>query len=184
MDVNKKKTEELLQYGIESFLKNRFDKAEMFFSLVLSKEPKNRIARFGIVCIDAIEDGMIEAKDMFSVFVFSSEEQQKAIEELFEKYQDGSFYVDGDMNYLYDLLSLYNVKATNIGEDLYLSKVEPDRNRGVNTNMLLGKVYEKMGDYSKAIDYLAKAVKMKPFDENLRKELFNIVGKKKNSDEK
>ncbi|WP_025209622.1 tetratricopeptide repeat protein [Hippea sp. KM1] len=179
MGVKPKKIEELLQYGIESFLNNRFDRAKTFFMLVLSKDPSNRIAQFGMMCIDAIEDGLVEAKDMFGVYVFSSEEQQDTLREIFEKYQNSAMYADGDLDYLYDVLSLYNVKATSMGDDLYLSKIEPDRNRGINTNMLLGKVYEKMGDYSKAIDYLAKAAKMKPFDNELLKELMEMVKKNK-----
>ncbi|AEA33492.1 tetratricopeptide repeat protein [Hippea maritima] len=179
MGVKPKKTEELLQYGIESFLNNRFDRAKTFFSLVLSKEPTNNIAQFGVMCIDAIEDGLVEAKDMFSVFVFSSDEQQDALREVFDRYQNSAMYADGDLDYLYDVLSLYNVKATSMGDDLYLSKIEPDRSRGVNTNMLLGKVYQKMGDYSKAIDHLAKAAKMKPFDDELLKELMEMVKKNK-----
>ncbi len=180
MDIkDRKKIEEFLQYGIESFLQNRFDKARMFFSLVLSKDTTNKIARFGTMCIDAIEDGMTEAKDMFSVFIFANEEQQKAIMEMFENYSNVPFGSESEQDYLYDVLSLYNVRATSLGEDLYLSKVEPDKASGVNTNKLLGKVYEKMGDYSKAIDYLAKAVKLKPFDDDLRKELMDIVRKNK-----
>ncbi len=183
MDMKKrKKTEEFLQYGIENFLKNRFDKAKTFFSLVLSDEPDNKVAKFGLMCIDAIEDGLTEAKDMFSVFVFANEDQQKAIKEIFENYSNAPFGGVGDQDYLYDVLSLYNVKATSLGDDLYLSKIELDNSKGVNTNMLLGKVYEKMGDYSKAIDYLAKAVKMKPFDDALRKELIEVVKKNKSNE--
>ena len=183
MDMEKrKKTEEFLQYGIENFLKNRFDKARLFFSLVLSEEPNNKVAKFGMMCIDAIEDGLSEAKDMFSVFVFANEEQQKAIMEIFENYSNTPFGNSSDQDYLYDILSLYNVKATSLGDDLYLSKIEPDNSRGVNTNMLLGKVYEKMGDYSKAIDYLAKAVRMKPFDDELRRELIEVVKKSKTNE--
>ncbi|WP_035588305.1 tetratricopeptide repeat protein [Hippea jasoniae] len=183
MDV-KKKSEELLQYGIESFLNNRFDKSKMFFSMVLSMEPENKIARFGVVCIDAIEDGLVEAKEMFSVFVFSDTRQQDAIMEVFEHYQNSINSPESDVDYLYDVLSLYNVKATTIGEDLYLSKIEPDKNKTVNTNMLLGRVYEKMGDYSKAIDHFAKAFKMKPFDEDLMKELIEMVRKTKKDEQK
>ncbi len=182
MDMKTRKVEELLQYGIESFLRNRFDKSRMFFSLVLSKDPENTIAKFGVMCIDAFEDGLAEAKDMFSVFIFAKEDQQKAIMEVFENYTAMPFGNGGDQDYLYDVLSLYNVRATSLGEDLYLSKIEPDSNRGVNTNMLLGKVYEKMGDYSKAIDYLARAVKLKPFDDDLRRELIDIVKKNKKNE--
>ncbi len=181
MDMKSKEVEDILQYGIESFLKNRFDKARMFFSIVLAKEPDNKVARFGVMCIDAIEDGLVEAKDMFSVFIFANEEQQKAIMEIFDNYTSSPFGADSGQDYLYDVLSLYNVKATSLGEDLYLSKIEPDQSRGINTNKLLGKVYEKMGDYSKAIDYLAKAARMKPFDEDLRKELIDIVKKNKDN---
>ncbi len=178
----KKKTEELLQYGIESFLKSSFRRAKIFFSLALSDESNNKVARFGLMCIDAIEDGLSEAKDMFSVFVFASREQQNAIMEIFENYANAPFSSGSNQDYLYDVLSLYNVKATNLEGDLYLSKIEPDNTRGINTNKLLGKVYERMGDYSKAIDYLAQAVKMKPFDDNLRKELIDVVKKNKNDE--
>ncbi len=182
MVMKAKKVEDIVQLGIESFLKNRFDKARMFFSIVLSKEPNNRLAKFGVMCIDAIEDGMVEARDMFSVFIFANDEQQKAIMEIFDNYTQTPFGAESEQDYLYDVLSLYNVRATSLGEDLYLSKIEPDENRGINTNKLLGKVYEKMGDYSKAIDYLAKAARMKPFDEDLRKELIDIVKKNKDNE--
>ncbi len=169
--------DELLQNGIESFLNNRFERASMYFSVVLSKDTQNDIARFGVMCIDAIEDGILEAKDMFNIYIFSTDEQKRYIVEALESYQGGDIYDGAISNYIEELLSnqdygnsFFNKKETfatpNNDPDLY----DPD--------FVLGKIYERLGDYDKAIDYIAKAYRLKPFDDNLKKELMQIVRKK------
>ena len=169
--------DEFLQNGIEHFLNNRFNSANMYFTVVLSRDSQNDIAKFGVMCIDAIEDGILEAREMFNIYVFSSEEQKKYIIEALESYRGDDIYDGAISNYIQELVeaqdhsgSYFNKKETfrtpNNDPDLY----DPD--------FVLGKIYEKLGDYDKAIDYIAKAYRLKPFDDNIKKELMQIVRKK------
>ncbi len=174
MDV--KGVEELLQYGIENFLNSRFDKAGMYFTIVLAKDETNDVARFGMMCIDAIRDGIVEAKEMFGIYVFSPPTQRVLIEQMLEGYQSGEFYGAGGIDFLHEILASYNPGESSYGEIGEGGSKEVDS--GYSTDVALAKMYEKLGDYDKAIDHIAKAFKLKPFDERLKKELINIVRKK------
>jgi tetratricopeptide (TPR) repeat protein len=169
--------EEFLQNGIESFLNNRFERANMYFSLVLSKDSANDIARFGVMCIDAIDDGILEAKDMFNIYIFSSDEQKQYIIEALESYQGNDVYDGAISNYIQELLGAQDSYGAyfNKKETFRTQHNDPDL---YDPDFVLGKVYEKLGDYDKAIDYLAKAYALKPFDDNLKKELMQVVRKK------
>lgn len=178
MDI--KEVDEFLQYGIENFLNDKLERANTYFTIVLSKDIHNDIAKFGIMCIDAIEDGIVEAKDMFSIYIFSPKEQKEAIELMFNNYQNSEFYSTTVADYIQDILSSYN---NELGTNIYLDKKEKFNSLNSDSdvydaNFLLAKVYEKLGDYDKAIDHIAKAFKTKPFNDRLKKELIGMVKKK------
>ncbi len=178
MDI--KDIDEILQYGIESFLNNKFDKADMYFTIVLTKDIDNDIARFGIICIDAMRDGIMEAKDMFSIYIFSPQEQKEVIEDMLNNYQNSEFYSNTIAEYIQDILSSY-IKGANAGthlEDKDKFSTLNDDTDVYDADFILAKVYEKLGDYDKAIDYIARAYKSKPFNDRLKKELMEIVRKK------
>ncbi len=174
MDV--KDIDEILQYGIESFLRNRPDKARMYFTIVLANDPENDVARFGMMCIDALADGMSEARDMFGVYAFASPRERELIREMFEGYSSGAFYGANTTDVLTELLGGYHEDDDYTLDDLGVDA--GDSQEAYNSDFLLAKVYEKIGNYDKAIDYIAKAFKLKPFDEKLKKELLKIVRKK------
>jgi len=178
MDI--KDIDEILQYGIESFLNNKFDKADMYFTIVLTKDMRNDIARFGVMCIDAMRDGIMEAKDMFSIYIFSPQEQKEVIEAMLNSYQNSEFYSSTIADYIQDILSTYgrdvNDNAHLEGKDKF-SSLGSD-NDVYDADFILAKVYEKLGDYDKAIDHFARAFKAKPFNDRLKRELIEIVRRK------
>jgi tetratricopeptide (TPR) repeat protein len=178
MDI--KEIDEILQYGIESFLNNKFDKADMYFTIVLTRDVNNDIARFGVMCIDAMRDGIMEAKDMFSIYIFSPKEQKEAIEAMLNNYQNSEFYSNTIADYIQDILSSYGSElgvSAHLEEKDKFSSLEGD-NDVYDADFILAKVYEKLGDYDKAIDHIARAFKSKPFNDRLKRELIEIVRKK------
>ncbi len=175
MDV--KGVDELLQYAIENFLNSRFDKASMYFTMVLVKDEENDIARFGMMCIDAIRDGVDEAQEMFGVYLFSPPAQRVLIREILEGYQSGSFYAAGESDFLHEILAAYDPEDIEY-DDAYGLKEKREGDASYSPEFTLAKIYEQLGDYDKAIDYIARAFRMKPFDERLKRELINIVRKK------
>ncbi len=178
MDI--KDIDEVLQYGIESFLNNKFDKANMYFTIVLIKDVDNDIAKFGVMCIDAIRDGIMEAKDMFSIYIFSPKEQKEVIENMLNNYQNSEFYTSTIADYIQDILSSYVDEIglnTRLEEKDKFGSLKGD-NDIYDADFILAKVYEKLGDYDKAIDHIARAFKSKPFNNRLKKELMEIVRKK------
>ncbi len=166
--------EKLLKDGIESFLNNRFDKASMYFCVVLSKDVNNDIARFGVMCIDAIEDGIIEAKDMFSIYIFSPDEQKEYIREALESYKGNDVFDGAVSSYIEEILNNQDYDNAFISKKAIVPSQYNDPDL-YGEDFIMGKIYEKLGNYDKAIDYIAKAYKTKPFDDNLKRELLQIV---------
>ena len=178
--MDMKDIDELLQNGIESFLNNKFDKADMYFTIVLSKDISNDVARFGMVCMDAMRDGIVEARDMFSIYIFSPAEQKEVIEAMLDNYQSSEFYSSTIADYIQDILSSYGKEYQNSAYHDKKKRINSldDGSDVYDANFILAKVYEKMGDYDKAIDHIAKAFKAKPFNDMLKRELIHIVRKK------
>ncbi len=184
MDIEK--VNDILQNGIEHFLSGKFETAGMYFSLVLSEEADNDVAKFGVMCIDAIDDGMIEARDMFNIYIFLPEDQKKSMLNTFDKYQSSELYDSSISDYIYDMMNqygssndIYNRSYNSIEELLseFTSDIKSDP-ESYDSDFLLGKMYEKLGDYEKAIDYLTRAFRTKPFDTKLQNEIMQVVKKK------
>lgn len=180
-------TDTLIEEGIENFINDKFYAARSYFMITLAKDMNNKIAKFGMICMDAIEDGFYYAQELFKLFIFETEEKQDLIMESFLEYNSGN--ANNEMAEYIAMLApqeeddnFFANAYLNAGE-MSLAKAELEAALDYNPDsadnqLLLGRIYEKLGDFDKAIDRLAKAAAIKPFDKKIYNQLIELVRKK------
>jgi len=177
----------LIGEGIENFINGRFDAAKSYFTVILTKDVNNKMAKFGMICMDAVEDGFYYAEDLFKLFIFETDEKQDLIMESFLEYNSGNSKSEM-AEYMVALMpqeeddNFFANAYLDAGE-VSLAKAELEialnyNPNSVNNQLLLGRIYEKLGDFDKAIDRVAKAAAIKPFDKKIYSKLINLVIKK------
>lgn len=177
----------LIEEGIENFINGRFDVAKSYFTVILTKDVNDRIAKFGMICIDAVEDGFYEAHELFKLFIFEPDEKQDLIMESFSEYNIGNS--ENEMAEYTAILmpqeedDNFFAKAYLDAGEVSLAKAELEvalnyNPSSIDNQLLLGRIYEKLGDFDKAIDRVAKAAAIKPFDKKIYNQLIGLVRKK------
>ncbi|MGE4547558.1 MAG: tetratricopeptide repeat protein [Desulfurella sp.] len=154
--------EEILEKAVESFFSGKYQLSKNYFAFLNSNDNKfSHIAYFGIICIDSIISGYTEAKDLFKYFLLSDYASQKNMIE---------YFFDHEISY--EEFSIDEIDYNN--QTVILESLQSDT---TYSDIMLGEIFEKMGDTQKALDYLTKALQKRPFDNTLRKKVSNL-GKK------
>lgn len=153
--------EELLEKAIDAFFSNQYKLASNYFVELKKHKEFSHIAYFGILCVDSVMSGYQEAKDLFKYFLLSDSISQKNLLEYFSNREitHEEFILD-DLSYQEN----ETVLDATIIDSTY-------------SDIMLGEIFEKIGDKEKAIDYLAKALRKRPFDVSLHKKV-SYLGKK------
>ncbi len=173
MAVNKRIGESgIVEEGISNFMSNRFNAAKSYFTVSLAMDANNRIAKFGLMCIDAINDGFVEAIDLFKLFLFSPEEEQEAILEAFISAE--TIVIDDVSEFAHEEV-LSSRSRGEVAEFIDEETIEKD---AFDSFMLLGKLYKKLKNLDKAIDQFLRAYQIRPFDKRVISELVNTIKKK------
>jgi len=157
--------ETILEKAVESFFSEKYELAKNYFALLNSSGKFTHIAYFGIICVDSIKSGYTEAKDLFKYFLFSDFVSQKNMIE---------YFFDHEISY--EELSLDDSEYNS--QTLILESLEND---DAYSDIMLGEVFEKMGDTQKALDYFVKALQKRPFDKSLQKKV-SYLGKSQKND--
>ncbi|AHF97734.1 MAG: tetratricopeptide repeat protein [Desulfurella sp.] len=150
--------ETILEKAIESFFSDKYQLAKNYFALLSSSSKFAHIAYFGIVCVDSINSGYVEAKDLFKYFLLSDYNSQKNMIE---------YFFDHEISY--EEFSIDEIDYNN--QTVMLESIEAD---STYSDIMLGEIFEKMGDTQKALDYLTKALQKRPFDSLLHKKVSNL----------
>lgn len=154
--------EEILEKAVESFFSGKYQLSKNYFAFLNNNDNKfSHIAYFGIICIDSITSGYTEAKDLFKYFLLSDYASQKNMIE---------YFFDHEISY--EEFSIDEIDYNN--QTVILESLQGDT---TYSDIMLGEIFEKMGDTQKALDYLTKALQKRPFDNTLRKKVSNL-GKK------
>lgn len=154
--------ETILEKAVESFFSDKFQLAKSYFILLNSSNSKfSQIAYFGIICVDSITNGYVEAKDLFKYFLLSDQTSQKNMID---------YFFDHEVSY-----EEFSTDEIDYNEQTaLLDSLEGD---STYSDIMLGEIFEKMGDAQKALDYLTKALQKRPFDNVLHKKV-SYLGKK------
>ena len=156
--------EEIFEKAVESFFAGKYQLSKNYFAFLNDINNDNKfshIAYFGIICIDSIISGYSEAKDLFKYFLLSDYTSQKNMIE---------YFFDHEISY--EEFSIDEVDYND--QTVILESIQGDT---TYSDMMLGEIFEKMGDTQKALDYLTKALQKRPFDSTLQKKVSNL-GKK------
>ena len=132
--------------------------AKNYFAILNTSSKFAHIAYFGIICIDSITSGYVEAKDLFKYFLLSDYVSQKNMIE---------YFFDHEISY--EEFSIDEIDYNN--QIIMLESIEAD---STYSDIMLGEIFEKMGDAQKALDYLTKALQKRPFDSLLHKKVSNL----------
>lgn len=154
--------ETIFEKAVESFFSDKFQLAKNYFILLNNNDNKfSQIAYFGIICVDSIINGYVEAKDLFKYFLLSDQTSQKNM-----------------MNYFFDHeISYEEFSIDEIDYNEQTALLDSLQGDSTYSDIMLGEIFEKMGDSQKALDYLTKALQKRPFDNILHKKV-SYLGKK------
>lgn len=154
--------ETILEKAVESFFSDKFQLAKNYFVLLNNNDNKfSKIAYFGIICVDSILNGYLEAKDLFKYFLLSDQASQKNMID---------YFFDHEISY-----EEFSIDEIDYNEQTAL--LESLGDDSTYSDIMLGEIFEKMGDAQKALDYLTKALQKRPFDNILHKKVSQL-GKK------
>ncbi len=150
--------EAILEKAVESFFADKYQLAKNYFALLNTSGQFSHIAYFGIICVDSITSGYIEAKDLFKYFLFSDFSSQKNMIDYFFNHEISyeEFSID-DADYNSQTIMLESLESDSTYSDI-----------------MVGEIFEKMGDAQKALDYLIKALQKRPFDKTLHRKVSHL----------
>ncbi|MGC8502064.1 hypothetical protein [Desulfurella sp.] len=151
--------ETILEKAVESFFSDKFQLAKSYFMLLNNHDSNfSQIAYFGIICVDSIANGYIEAKDLFKYFLLSDQTSQKNMID---------YFFDHEISY-----EEFSIDEIDYNEQTVL--LDSLTGDSTYSDIMLGEIFEKMGDAQKALDYLTKALQKRPFDSLLHKKVSNL----------
>ena len=153
----------MIEKAIDRFFKQDLNSAKMMFEMVLLEDPSNITAKLGVVCIDALQDGFIEALEIFKLALFATEEEKKKVYASFveETSEEGNI----DVEWYID------------NESLAQAYIETGEKSAEN-HYLLGKIYEKLGDIEQAINHYEQSLFLNPLQNGVSRKILALAQKK------